>query len=1142
MLNPSDIYTYLGGNTLKGCWTTNVSKHDASGFYNWEADNLPLFDLEERSDFLWERLGHPTSSVNGFAFVVSANATSACNRNIFTSLSACLQKLPEVINAPYFIEVMSYGQLGELNLSNKTFGPRGSIEIVNRNFTTAASYYPGLENTVAFQRSDNTYGLASSIGFEDLTIAGLHNLGFLVDGVIDNYLLNKSLTLGTYCPSTTGYDPRITNNVTLFAKNTTSYFDGRLNAALATNNPTAPFATNNDVIVSFTPYEINARSEDLINTYDASCINEVTNSEVVWKPQNSSPVANLTYFNRLSSIKVYNCNGPIYLRNFTVDANGASGVNEYGIDIRGSTVTLENCSVSRARKAGLHALNSKVNLERGFVAYRNYAFEGTSRVGEPWRNKLNSKKVYDPDTLGTGLLAINSDIEIINSYNRDLSSARSASGSYDPTTYLLYLIVLGGGALNFIPEPDMFFCFSRNNIGIRLVNSNLKGGKTELGSISLGLGASHLYSELNTDWGILSEGSRISHSGKIFLHGNYKGLESKTSLIDFDSIVAKYNQKEAILAKNSQIKYNKDLYKIANSVIEASGVNQIALINNGTHLRLVNSTLEPFAVSSAPSIFDRFIASGSFGVTQDSSLREDILPGVIVEEGSKLHIIHAGILTPDALLDSSKATYGAGISVTDNSELILQGSKSYVNKILGPTTFALQNKKSGIAANNNSTIKIQGPTVIARFGVDLLADNGSNIQITPHRTSEGTLDVSGFNLSDKENHTSVELHSTRACIVIDNGSILNVEDLGDYRVNWARGSYGTTMLASALDFNTQAGSIDSSIYTSGGSLQFYPNPNESTSIAVLNPTSVGTLYSVTDMTVNANGYNYLLEDAIGSPLNSSDFSSVTLGGMCVRQLNGSIAKLKNVHFPCGWWNPSAIIYDVSGADSTVLCNRLFIWNVADDSYIDASYLSVSGLHPADASYFGPSGVWGSASSAPTSTPDTSSVSILDYYGRSTNHPYSRSTASNQGPFRLYFSVDPAINWAVNTSLEWSGAISQVYSQGYQFSGNLIFPGNVSSFYTSILRKNGNNLEASGFYYASSIAATPNLIKAKLDDSAANTFANSKHNTVGKSGLAKQVVIYFPYTNTYGGDSANSAAKQYGRGVKSINNFDLDKDN
>jgi hypothetical protein len=628
------------------------------------------------------------------------------------------------------------------------------------------------------------------------------------------------------------------------------------------------------------------------------------------------------------------------------------------------------------------------------------------------------------------------------------------------------------------------------------------------------------------------------------LHGNYKGLESKTSLIDLDCIIAKYNQKEAILAKNSQIKYNKDLYAITDigGVVAGGNIHQVSLIHNGTHLRLVNSTLEPFMVSSAPTSFDRFIASGSFGVTQDNSSHEDILPGIIVEEGSKLHAIHPGIITPDAFLDSSKPTFGAAIHVSDNSELLLQGSKSYLSKIIGPTTFTLQNNKAGLYANNNSSIKIQGPTVIARYGVDILADNGSNIQITPHRTMEGALDVSGFNLTDKENHTSVELHSTRACIVVDNKSILNMEDLGDYRVNWARGSYGTSVLASALDFNTQSANIDSSLYTSGGSIQFYPNPNESTSIAVVSPTSVGTLYSNTDMTVNGNGYNYLLEDAIGSPLNSSDFSSVTLGGMCVRQLNGSIAKLKNVHFPCGWWNPSAIIYDVSGADSTVLCNRLFIWNVADNSYIDASYLSVSGLHPADASYFGPSGVWGSASSAPTSTPDTSSVSILDYYGRSTNHPYSRSTASNQGPFRLYFSVDPAINWAVNTSLEWSGAISQVYSQGYQFSGNLIFPGNVSSFYTSILRKNGNNLEASGFYYASSIAATPNLIKAKLDDSAANTFANSKHNTVGKSGLAKQVVIYFPYTNTYGGDSANSSAKQYGRGVKSINNFDLDKNN
>ena len=49
MLNPSDVYVEGGSNDLLVCWTDKVTKYDASSFYNWEMDNLPLHDLEERT-------------------------------------------------------------------------------------------------------------------------------------------------------------------------------------------------------------------------------------------------------------------------------------------------------------------------------------------------------------------------------------------------------------------------------------------------------------------------------------------------------------------------------------------------------------------------------------------------------------------------------------------------------------------------------------------------------------------------------------------------------------------------------------------------------------------------------------------------------------------------------------------------------------------------------------------------------------------------------------------------------------------------------------------------------------------------------------------------------------------------------------
>jgi hypothetical protein len=58
----------------------------------------------------------------------------------------------------------------------------------------------------------------------------------------------------------------------------------------------------------------------------------------------------------------------------------------------------------------------------------------------------------------------------------------------------------------------------------------------------------------------------------------------------------------------------------------------------------------------------------------------------------------------------------------------------------------------------------------------------------------------------------------------------------------------------------------------------------------------------------------------------------------------------------------------------------------------------------------------------------------------------------------------------------------------------------------------------------------------LDESAAETFANAKHASVGKSGNAKLVSIYYPYNSVVLGSSYTDT------GVKSPNTFDLQRDN
>ena len=156
MLNPSDVYVSGGSDKLLVCWTDKVTKYDASSFYNWEQDNLPLHDLDERTQLTWEKFGHPTSALTGMSFIVSADASDSCSPLYFTTLSACVAALPEVINYPILVEVASFGNLGGLEISNKSFGPNGALEIINRNCSFGGAIDVN-GSAMSVQQPDHTY-------------------------------------------------------------------------------------------------------------------------------------------------------------------------------------------------------------------------------------------------------------------------------------------------------------------------------------------------------------------------------------------------------------------------------------------------------------------------------------------------------------------------------------------------------------------------------------------------------------------------------------------------------------------------------------------------------------------------------------------------------------------------------------------------------------------------------------------------------------------------------------------------------------------------------------------------------------------------------------------------------------------------
>jgi hypothetical protein len=558
----------------------------------------------------------------------------------------------------------------------------------------------------------------------------------------------------------------------------------------------------------------------------------------------------------------------------------------------------------------------------------------------------------------------------------------------------------------------------------------------------------------------------------------------------------------------------------------------------------------PVMTSGMDKIYDAITFDNSIGVKNPlvSPQTKEIIPAVEIKNNSEL-ILVSPYLTRDTdhSIDTARDTgaKGSELSVTNNSKAVLQGAKYNATRIIGPSGRTSHKNLAGAYAGNNSIIELNGPTVIAKYGVDLLAEKKSSININPHGyKDEGSLDISSFSLIDKENHTAVELHSTRACVVVDDHSTFNARDLGSFKKTWdVTGSFYSNRSISGIDYT----SIDYiTPYVSAGSLQFYPNPIAVTNYGAGFPGQDSPTIAGSKFTANTNPGLYYLKNE--DTTTNFDFSTVTNGGFCVRALNNSLVNVHNVNFPTGWWNCSGAYYDnTQDAAGGGLCYKTFIWNIADNSELKASYLSVSGLYPTAAGYVGPRGTWTSgasipASGLPISTPDTSSLSVLDYFGyvSSTNvNPYGKTTAENYGPFRLYFSVDPAAHALsfITSGQNDSSIIPQLYSQGYLPSGLMRCSPAVSSMYLSLHQRNSSNsIQPSGYYYGSGMVDTGAHVRVMLDESAANVFANAKHCSVGKSGNVKLVSIYYPYENVNFGDSYNIL------GIKSINNFDLQRDN
>ena len=1157
--NQNDIYTSSGSLRVYNSWTPYVSKFDTSSFYNWEQDNLPLYDLEERTYELWEYAGYPTSSIPGLALTVSANTpalTLAQNRNIYTTVSAAVASLPRVVRFPILIEVGNFGDLGSLELHDFQIIENGSIEIINRNYSKMYN----ASSIVATGGTEIKYGVT------------------YVDSVSSLDLSNS-----LYSTSCLNISSRVFSGVSdsrFSAVNSVVYpkITGRKAPLSVCIGEDSPFAGTNTF--NLDPYEkLTLVDLTVSNGADLSAISQY-NSAVIQRTAiaDSDNILGLIYGNSLSKISVRNCSGKIYIRNFFVDGKNIniSTATRNGIEVLNSDVVLENCAAVRCSQAGFAFNNSKVTLSRGAFAYRNY--------------ELSSTSVRSTGAT-CGFKAINSEVTFSGLVGGASTEARDYQASAE----------------------DILFVASRNPIGFLLENSKLLGGITR-SSGSSPQSKSTIASEFNTIAGFKTFNSVLDLNGLVESYQNNLGFDLENSELLVDELTLDRNTNEGILAKNSLISYIKSKvgrsYETTRAALDFYLNGQHIVLNNGSRLKYTKQNSIPALSTGGMKFLDSHGASFINGAAYQR------LPAIKVDHNSMAELVEAKLIN-QGTYSEDVAHYGSLISCTNNSMVSLYGTNSHCTIVLGPSgTAAQQATLSNLYAGSNSKISIAGPTLIAQAGIDILAEDNSNIIISPAIDNEtGELAVSAFGLTNPTNHTSVDLHSTRACLVANRNSTINIEDLGNYKALWT-GAIGATV--TDYDYET----LSTSAFIASGSLRFLPNPNDTAIVDANSNNTIGYADSINPtFTFDTNRYRFI-----------PNFDK-TLGGVCVRAVGNSTVNVNNVHFGkgCNSSPLDGIVYNVSGSD----CDRLLIWNIADTSRLTAAHVSVSANYPTDVGYHGPQSYWTSSNNgtttgtpvvalgAPSATPDFGPISVLDPFGAggssvsstwvavsgvSINDPFDRffpvdstltnaqlssltqraqifvkgmtgasgiqlgSSATdlynNQGVFRIYFSpkseckylshdvsgyengpIDYRINTYNRSFSGGFGVVYQLFAQGYGLSGPVSAVNTspaLSSIYPTLLKlskdsdgdKIPDTLYTSGYYYCKEfLEDDPSQVM--LDESAANLFANAKNCSTGMGGRPRRVTIY------KAGDTENFSESNPGDtvyGFKSANTFDLKRDN
>ena len=1069
----------------------DVRRYSPDSFYNWEQDNIPIDDLITNQDIIAGIQGaNLNASSDGGNLVLSGTALEASS--VFSSVGSLVNRIPKLLDYPLLIEVVGYGNLGDFALEGITLEGAGALTFVNRNHantlfgdgmsyvsgTSAASGYPwdisSLDSSINSFKSADLYG--KIINASSTTTSSL---------VYDKASWNSNL--------------RVFGSQHLHTNSTFQepfFFTSGTRPFLDTSTPSTYVFSGN---IYDNVYDVTVSSDS--NPFEFSKTGEepMRHRYYTTRPVAGDLVSPIyAYANYFQSIKIKDCRGAqIQFIGFCADGVDNS-TSKVGFDIQNSDVVLTSCASFRNSEAGFRISDSDVEIEGGITGYRNYNITGAVFSGNRLSELYNTEDSWLLNTDGNGFEASKSTIKFDEDSDISNASGTSSLGKHGYT-------MASNGRNGWVFEN----CKVLGGVGGHTASGEQGAGTNDFQT-------TQLIAAFNKSDGFKIEDSKVSYKGILRAQGNeVNGVNISNSKVGVMGVVSELNNKIGLSINSSKFVYNigADRYFTGYDTNVSSWENRAGHSTNTPAICVNWNSLQNIKIENNSSFSDSLLehsgsraglVGGREGATTYRAMaamngNSDLSPSSLgnYERGNVPLISvndnsYARLLGLSVIGDTSNKAFssslqapvkGRAVSVTNNSSADIYGTSAFNTMI---STYLAQDTseylrsswvKSALYAGQSSTIRISGPTKISNFGVAALAEDNSKITIGPAISKTGYFD-SSLDPLDVSGHSQVELQSTRACLVANNKSTLEMERCGAEPPTNSINNYDL----SAATYGKHSGSF----------IQFYPHGFTEEILSVSGGKGDDINYKAK---LNASGTLLRTSGGIDSANNRTNHNAVSTGGMCVRAVGGSNVTVDQVNFEVymGAADLSGAYYNLEGSGNEGISvyagsptrqneadsigtgahhyagSQLMLWNISDNSRILASNLKVNGVDPSAAGYIGPPGRWG------FTTNQSDPLGALDYYGPTGAYQQETGAAAGQynyGPFRLLTGISSdlmaygealdedytASSLQYGQTLTLGGtAIHQLNAQGYAAPGLM-----ASSVVGSDARKHSEIEQLSGY--------------------------------------------------------------------------------